>query len=773
MTETLARAETLHGPASPQRVAADETLADPLLGCLEVIARYYDRGVPRQALIAGLPIPEGRLTPRLFPRAAMRAGLSAKVVRRPLSKLNKLLLPAILIMADASAVVLLKVGEADAADILIPETGVGTEKTELATLEEQYSGYVILLKPEFAFGEKDHFEGGKVGKNWFWQAVTPLWPTYLQVIVAAGLVNILAIASPLFIMNVYDRVLPNKAISTLWVLVVGIGLAIAFDFILKTLRVALIGNAGRRADVMLASQIFRHVLSLDLSSRPHRTGEFANHLKDFEIVREFFTSNTVVTLTDLLFMGLFIFIIYQIAGLTALVPATAAILVVIIGLSIQPPMIRVVNQAQSEAGYRHSLLLDAISGLETIKCARAESQLQRQWEQFVGQNSETAHRLRTVSSFGLNLSGFVQQLVTVGVVVVGAYLFEEGEVSSGGIIAAVILAGRAVAPLGQLASTFARSQQAISSLRMLNQLMQMPEDSDTETRHVDSKINNGKVQFDAVTFCYPDATTKALDNFTLNIKPGERVGIIGRIGSGKTTIGRLLSRLYLATEGNLLIDGVDVRQYHPSEVRRRVAFVAQDAALFHGSVRDNIVFGSSYVSDDVVVRAAELSGATDFVRLHPHGFNMQVGEGGRLLSSGQRHSVALARAFLFDPVIVFLDEPTGAMDMQSERALTQRLKTAFRPDQTVIITTHRSSMLRLVDRVIVIDRGQIVLDGPKDKVLAQLSKGKVAPSPSVTGTTVKKVTSSNVRRSSPKRDESAMKRPSARKASTSTKKKPS
>ncbi|MDH3581694.1 MAG: type I secretion system permease/ATPase [Hyphomicrobiales bacterium] len=731
MTETLAQSDILHGPLSPQRIAADDAQADPLLGCLEVVARYYDCGIPRQALISGLPLPEGRLTPRLFPRAAMRAGLSAKVVRRPLGKLNKMLLPAILIMADDTAMLLTGVGGSGDAEVVIPETGSGTSAVKFADLEERYSGYVILLKPEFRYTERAEADNKGSRENWLWDSVWPLWPIYCQVVIAAALVNILALASPLFIMNVYDRVLPNKAISTLWVLVIGIGLAIAFDFLLKTLRVALIGNAGRRADVLLASRLFAHVLSLDLSSRPHRTGEFANHLKDFEIVREFFTSNTVVTITDLLFVGLFIFIIYQISGVTAYVPAVAVVLVVIIGLLIQPPMHRVVDQAQAEAGYRHSLLLDAISGLETIKCARAESQMQRQWEQFVGQNSETAQKLRNISSVGLNLSAFVQQSVTVGVVVVGAYLFEEGEVSSGAIIASVILAGRAVAPLGQLASTFARSQQAFSSLRMLNQLMSLPEDGEGETRHINRTIESGSIHFDNVTFEYPDATTQALKDFSLRIEPGERVGIIGKIGSGKTTIGRLLSRLYMAGEGNLLLDDVDVRQYHPSEVRRRVAFVAQDAALFHGSVRDNIVFGAPYVSDDVVVRAAELSGTADFVKLHPHGYNMPVGEGGRLLSSGQRHSLALARAFLFDPVIVFLDEPTGAMDMQSERMLLQRLKTAFRPDQTVIITTHRSSMLNLVNRVIVIDQGQVVLDGPKDEVMKQLTAGRQAASAQV------------------------------------------
>jgi len=359
-------------------------------------------------------------------------------------------------------------------------------------------------------------------------------------------------------------------------------------------------------------------------------------------------------------------------------------------------------------------------GVETIKALRAESQFQNQWEQFVRHNALTTEKLKSISAVGTNFTALVQKLVTVFVVIVGVYLFVEGEISPGAIIASVILAGRAVAPLGQIAGTLGKSQQAFQSYRVLNQIMLIPGENADLEKHIDSYLTTGSVEFEKLGFTYPEAERPALRDFSLKIKPGERVGIIGRIGSGKTTLGRLIGRLYVPTEGSLLLDGVDIRQYHPSNVRRRVAFVSQDSVLFHGSVRDNIVLGAPYVSDDLVLRAADLSGVSEFVNLHPKGFDMPVGEGGRFLSAGQRQLISLARAFLFDPLIVFLDEPSGSMDMASERALIERLKTAFRPDQTVILTTHRTAMLALVTRLVVIENGTVVADGPRDAVLKKL-----------------------------------------------------
>lgn len=711
---------------------AQNEVSDPLLGCLEIVADYYRRSAAAGALTSGLPLAQGRLTPQLFVRAASRVGLSARIAKRRIDELPKILFPVVLLLKDNNAVVLLE-HDGETATLALPETGKGTVKATLKSLVGRHTGYAILVKPEYrATKEGGHAEANE---HWFWSSVAPLWPAYVQVFLAAALINILVITSPLFVMNIYDRVLPNKAIATLWVLAIGMGLVVIFDFILKTTRYAILGNAGRRADVILASRIFAHVLNMDVSKRPLKTGEFANQLRDYEMVREFFTSNTVVTVTDFLFIGLFILVIYYIAGIVAIVPLVAVILVIGIGLLLQVPLSRSVRNAQTEATHRHSLVIEALNGLETIKCARAEGQFQQQWEQFVGHNSRTAEAMRSWSTLAMNATGIIQQLVSVGVIIMGVYMFSEGDVSSGAIIAAVILSSRAVAPLGQIASTLSRAQQAFHAYKALDRIMALPTEGDGQDRHMNRRIAEGRINFDDVTFAYPESETPALKDFNFKIEPGERVGIIGKIGSGKTTIGRLLARLYLPTSGMLLVDDVDIRQYHPSEVRRAVAFISQDTALFFGSLRDNIVLGVPHISDDLVLRAAEFAGVADFAKNHPKGFNLQVGEGGRFLSSGQRQAVVLARAFLLEPLIMFLDEPSGSMDMASERLLIQRLKTAFRPDQTVIVTTHRYNVLALVDRLVVIDNGRIVADGPREEILAKLSRtASQAPVPPFTPT---------------------------------------
>jgi ATP-binding cassette subfamily C protein LapB len=722
-----------HADLSSSKATADEVATlpslpdagadDPLLGSLLILAEQFGHSVPESSLVSGLPLVDGRLTPGLFARAAARVGLSARVIKRRLRDIPRILFPAIVLMKNGGAVVLAS-REGKNANVIIPESGSGTVELSLSKLEADYTGYAICVKPEYHVAELDEGtteqEIGK--KHWFWGAVLPLWRTYVQVFAAAFLINCLVIALPLFIMNVYDRVLPNKSFTTLWVLALGMGLAIIFDFLLKTLRVALLNNIGRRADLVLASRLFEHVLALDLGKRPLKTGEFANQLRDYEMVREFFTSSTVITLTDFMFIWLFIFVIYLIAGPIAWIPTIAVVAVLAVGLALQVPLLRAVHSTQTEATHRHSILFEALTGLETIKCSRAEGQFQRKWEQFIDRNAGTTERLRHISSLIMNFTSLAQQLVSVGVIIVGLYLFDAGEVTTGAIIAAVILSSRAVAPLGQIAGTLARAQQAFHSYSVLDNIMNVPEEDFGQVRHISRRINKGDISFENVTFKYPEADAPALDDLSLKIEEGERVAIIGKIGSGKTTIGRLLARLYVPSSGSLLLDGVDIRQYHPAEIRRCVSFVSQDTALFNGSVRDNIVLGTPQVSDELVVRAADLAGVTDFVRGHPQGFNMSVGEAGRFLSSGQKQAIALARSLLLGPKIIFLDEPSGSMDTASERLLIERLKSTFQSDQTVIVTTHRSSMLALVSRLIVIDRGKLIADGPRDEVLAMLTR---------------------------------------------------
>jgi len=715
LNEQLANAE----PESIASGVQSSASYDVLLRCLIAVTSHHDRAASEVELTAGLPLKNGLLTPDLAVRAAQRAGYAAKIIKKPLQRINPLVFPAILLLENGDACVVLRRLGRRRVEIFDPHTET-ISKISYASLKQSYAGAAILIRPDVQLTKREPEAIQLARGHWFWGVIWRLWPSYVQVILAASIINVLALASPLFIMNVYDRVLPNKAISTLWVLAIGICLAIGFDLIFKVLRSWMIDAAGRRADVLLAGRIFEHILSIKLKNKPATTGGFASHLKEFESVREFFTSNTLATFSDFMFFGLFLFVINLIGGPLVIVPAVGAGVVFVLGLIMQFPLRRAAKETQTESAYRHSLLVESISALETIKMLRAEGRLQSLWERLVGRTARTVEKTKRISNLVTTVTMAVQQLVTVGIVVYGVHQFDKGEISMGAIIACVILAGRAVAPFGQFATIVARSQQSFAALTNLNGIMKMESERPDGTSFVAQPIKDAKIEFKAVKFNYPGAPNPALNGLNFTIQPGEKVGIIGKIGSGKTTIGRLLAALYEAQEGAVLIDNIDIRQFHPHEVRGAIGVVNQDSDLFFGTLRDNIMMGDSSATDEQIVAAARMAGVEDFVMRHPAGYDMPVGERGSLLSGGQRQAVAMSRVLLLNPKVVFLDEPSGSMDLASERVLIRNLKQALRPDQTLIVSTHRYSMLDLVDRLLVIADGKLVADGPKEKVLEAL-----------------------------------------------------
>lgn len=704
------------------RESVDED--DPLALCLSAFIAITDRPTSVAALLAGLPLDNGRLTPELLQRALDRAGYTSRLVKRPISQIKKIYLPAILLMGGRDACILLS-HEKKACRISDPVSGSEFTVPE-SQLAQDYSGVCILARRSAALDLAQTEPSSRQG-HWFWSAVRKLWPTYCIVIFGAIFINLIALASPLFVMNVYDRVLPNKALPTLWVLAIGMLIALLFDMLLKTLRSWLIDSAGRRADVLLASRIYEQVLGIEMSNKPPTTGSFASHLKEFESVREFFTSSTIASFTDMAFFGIFLFVIYQVGGVMVAVPAVAAGLLIIMGLVFQIPLRRAAEKNSMETAQRHSLLVESISSLETVKTIRGESHLQRIWESLVGMTAQTVERVRQLNATLANMSSLIQQLVTVGVIVVGAYLFDEGNISTGAIIASVMLASRAVAPLGQFAIVLARSQQSFVSLRSINKIMAMQIERPVGKKFISEPISKCLIQFQNVVFAYPGSGAPALNGINLIMRPGEKVGIIGKIGSGKTTVGRLMTKLYEPQEGAILINGIDMRQYHPHEIRRVIGLLGQDSELFHGTVRSNILMANPRATDEKLLNVCRLAGVDDFVRRHPKGFDMPTGERGQALSGGQRQSVALARLLINDPQVIFLDEPSSAMDLASERLLIEQLKRSLRPDQTIIVSTHRYSMLDLVDRLIVLSNGKIAADGPKEQVLEALKKQSSAP----------------------------------------------
>jgi ATP-binding cassette subfamily C protein LapB len=559
-------------------------------------------------------------------------------------------------------------------------------------------------------------------RHWLTGTMGPFWRTYSKVVLSAVFINVLAIASPIFTMNVYDRILPNKAISTLWVLSIGIGAVILFDLLLKTARASLIDYAGRKADLRISYLLFEKVLNSSLSSRPGSTGEYANRVTQYEFVREFFTSNTISVFIDTAFIFIFLLVIYAIGDWLVIVPAIAFVASVIVGLVTQQRIGKRVAASMNEASQRQALLVESISTLETIKSLRAEAYLLRKWGEHSKNAANTSEKIKQLSAAAGNITSAIQQMVTVALIVAGAYAFSEGHVSTGAIIGSVMLASRAVSPLGQIAITLSRFRQAMLSLRMVNSIMAQPEDRPDTVGFVNRPIRNGAMVFRNVGFIYPGSENEVLTGLNFSVKPGERIGIIGRIGSGKTTMGRLIGRLFLPTSGELLLDGIDIRQYHPSEVRAAVGIVAQANDLFSGTIKENLLMACPEATDEQIVDAAKAAGVDDFVSRHPRGYDMNVGERGTNLSGGQRQTMAIARLLLTKPKIVFLDEPSGSMDLASERQLIKQLKVAFDRDTTLIVSTHRFSMLELADRLIVIEQGKIVADGPRDQVIQALQK---------------------------------------------------
>lgn len=711
-------ADQTDSPAPPQAAAQP----DYLLDCLQNISGHYGRSVAATVLTSGLPLQDGQLTLPLVPRSAARVDLEAKIVQCGLSDLVPLELPAILQLAGGYPIVLRGVDAQGGYIIYLP-----WQKSDVVVaareLEAQYSGTAIQVRP--VYKAPDETEGRRRPRPgaWFWDVVREHRRSYGTVVLAAIVINLIALATPLFFMNIYDRVIPNKAMETLWVFVAGLAVAMVFDLLLKISRGQIIDRAGRKVDIQVACSLIEKILNTRLVDKPASTGALANRIQEYEIIREFFSSTTLMLFVDMSFFILFSIVIFILAGWVVAVPLTA--LVVVVGLSffMQSRLADVVRRAQDESALRHSILVESISALETIKSIRAEGHILQRWEKYARSAAESSEQAKHLSSVGLNATGFIQQLVSIGVVVAGVYRFADGALSMGAIIAAVMLSNRLVAPLSQIAMMFSRLHYVRLAFGHFDDLMAKADDRPVQAGFVNRPVEEGQVQFRHVEFSYPGATSPILRNFNLVIRPGERVGIVGKIGSGKTTIGRLLTGLYQPDRGEILLDGVDLRQYHPHEVRSAIALVVQDADLFIGTVRDNIVMAKPTARDDEIVWAAKLAGVDAFVAGHPRGYDMHVGERGSNISGGQRQCIALARVFLAQPKLLFLDEPSSSMDLQTERQFIERLGQAIRPEQTVIIATHRQSMLKLVDRLLVIDGGQVVRDGPKDQVLKGLADG--------------------------------------------------
>jgi ATP-binding cassette, subfamily C, bacterial LapB len=698
---------------------------DPLLDCLVELTRIHGRPSTRAALTAGLPVPAKGMTPSLFPRAAARAGFSSKIVRRPLEKIDPLLLPVILLLDGNEACLLLGWEDGgETARVLLPEAGQGSLNLPRETLVGRYAGIAIFARPHFRFDQRTPEVVEVAERHWFWGVVLDQWLVYKDILAAALLINLFALAIPLFTMNVYDRVVPNYGLETLWMLALGVLAVLVLDYILRLLRGHFIDLAGARIDVKLSALIMERVLGMRMVDRPASVGSFAANLRSFESIRDFIASATVTALIDLPFALLFMLVILWISWPLVFFPILGSLVLLIFSYVVQHRMQELSESTFRAAALRNATLVESLTAIETIKAHGAEGQMQQKWEKTAAYLARVSSQLRLLSASAINGSSTLIQTVNLVSVVAGVYLIHANMLTMGGLIASTMLLSRAMAPLAQIVALLTQYQNARLALVSLEQTMTRPVERSGETAFVHRPEIRGDIEFRDVTFSYSADAEPSLKNVSLRIRPGERVVILGRVGCGKTTLQKLILGLYTPSEGAVLVDGVDLRQLDPADLRRNVGYVAQDTMLFYGSLRENIAIGAPYADDRTIIEAAEVGGLTEFVNRHPQGFDMLIGERGDSLSGGQRQGVAIARAVLLDPPILLLDEPTSSMDFTSEAQFKERLR-QFAEHKTLLIVTHRTSLLDLAGRIIVIDNGRIVADGPKEQVIEALQSGRI------------------------------------------------
>jgi ATP-binding cassette subfamily C protein LapB len=696
---------------------------DPLLDGLLILCKLHDCTASRSSLSAGLPLAQQRLSVDLLPRAAARAGLQARWLRRELNAIDPLSLPVLLLLEGQSCAVLRSWGEDGRALILPCESDGGEQWVTRDELAQRYSGQALFARPRHELEDLRAPLVPRV-KAWFRDTLKLSRWLYSDAILASLLINVLGLMVPLFVMQTYDRVVPNQALSTLWVLAIGLLVGTLFELALRLIRAHLLDQAGRKTDVILSATLFERITGMAMKARPATVGGFAQSIHDFQGLREFLTAVTLTSMIDLPFAALILVVIGLLGGWLVVIPLLAFPLTILFAWLIQIRLRDTVQKSLSLGAERQALLIETLGGLETLKACGAESQRQHQWETTHGALTQLDSHARNLAALASNGTLFVQQFSGMATIVAGVYSIVAGNLSVGALVATYMLGSRVLAPLGQIAGLITRYQQAQLTMKSTDALMSLPQERDAAQRSLERTPLLGAISFSQVSFRYGKQGAEALSGINFKIRPGERIGIIGRSGSGKSTLARLMMGFYEPDEGQLLLDNLDLRQLDIADLRQQIGYVAHDLPLLAGSLRDNLTLGARYISDSRMLEVARITGVDELALRHPKGFDRPVGERGQLLSGGQRQAVLLARALLLDPPIMLLDEPTSHMDNGSEDVLRQHLYELM-PGKTLLLVTHRMSMLTLVDRLVVMDSGRIVADGPKDAVIEALRKGQI------------------------------------------------
>ena len=714
-----------------------EHIESSILDSLVIFSKLHGKGYSAEVLSEGLPIAEGETAPKLFSvkptgsralfsRAAKRAGFKTSISKLSLDELSSLVLPCIILLKtkdpnEVNACILESIDDMrEYAFVIFPEVGEVVSKVKLEDLKKEYFGMAFFLKREYRFDSDDFKLIDNKQKHWFWDTINTIKYIYKDVLLASLVINLFMIATPIFTMNVYDRVIPTSAFDTLWIFALGVIVVYMIDLGLRFIRTYLLEVAGKKADIIMSSIIFEKVLDLKISAIPKPAGSFANVLKEFESIRSFMASSTISILIDMPFVVIFLFTIFFVAGHLVWVTVISIIVIITYTFSVKSKMLESVKETSGAGSLKNGVLIESISNLETIKSLNALSLFQYKWEEATGEIADKGIKTKTLSAAIGTVSAFVTQLNTVLLIIFGAYMVDAQSLTTGALVATVIMSGRALGPMGQVAGMIAYYQHIVSAYQSIENVMNLECEHPADKQFVRRPAFKGAIEFKNVSFSYPGTGFKQLINVNIKIEAGEKVAILGKVGSGKSTLQKLILGFYYQDEGSVLIDGIDVKQIDPVEIRSNISYMAQENILFAGTARSNIMIKNNKANDFELLKAAEISCASEFINKHPKGFEMPVVERGENLSGGQAQAITLARTVIDDSALFILDEPTKSFDSGTTQKVLNNLK-EFLKNKTLILITHTPSNLALVDRIIVMDSGKVAMDGPRDEIMAKLS----------------------------------------------------
>lgn len=695
---------------------------DPLLVALSIITQLLDSPVPISALGSGFALDtKGHLPKAAAPEVAARHGFEAVWIKQRASALPNYALPVIAPLIDGRVAIVRSI-ENGVVNVLFAETGMRAREVPVEEFDVLLTGEVLAVKLSAKTSKQQLVALKNQAFSWFWETMWRFRRFYYESMVATVVANVLTLATVFFTMNVFNRVIPAQAYVSLWTLTIGVGIAMTLEFLMRWLKARLVDEGAKRADLAVNSTLLREIMSVRLDHRPQSIGIFSSAMRDFDTLREFMSSSLFVTIADLPFVLVFLFLIWVIGGPLVLVPLVVVPVLIVLSVLVQPRLMRAMRKNMQQAGEKQSVLVEALLNLETLKAHNAEGYLQRRWEKSNAAAVQSFMDVRRTSVWLTGLTTTLQQATSVAIIVMGVYLIHDNTLSLGALIACNILAGRAVMPLGQVVQLATRYQQAKSSLEMLDGLVQRPRDRDHDQRYIAPDKFAGALQADHLEFMYPGPDANpVIDRVSLALAPGEHMALLGHVGCGKSTLLRLMAGFYKPASGSLRVDGLDMLQIEPSALRGSIGYVGQDAQLFMGTLRENLLLSQTWITDEQIMNVLDLLGLKPMVTAHPRGLDMPLTEAGGGLSGGQRQLLTIARMMLRDPVYVFMDEPTANMDQDTE-ARVIRVLGDWLVGRTLLISTHRPQLLAWVDRVAVMQRGKVISEGPRDEILQKLSR---------------------------------------------------